>query len=214
MEATFAFVDLAGFSALTETHGNDAAAELVGRFTAVVDASLMREATRVAVIGDAAFLVAPEPAAALRVVSRLWHAIESEANFPMIRAGLHHGEAVMRGTDYVGTAVNVAARVASFARGGQVVATHAVADAARSAAIAVAPLGPFDLKNMRGSVELFALSFASSTELESVDPVCRMRVAPDRALGRLRIGNEEYFFCSVECAATFAGEQMKQRPSD
>lgn len=136
MEATFIFVDLAGFSALTETHGNDAAADLIGRFTAVVDASLAGNATRVAIASDAAFLVASQPAAALAVVSRLWHAIESEANFPMIRAGLHHGEAVMRGRDYVGTAVNVAARVASFARGGQ------SSEAARSPTQRVPPRYP------------------------------------------------------------------------
>lgn len=33
VEATFCFVDLAGFTALTEAHGDDAAADLIARFS-------------------------------------------------------------------------------------------------------------------------------------------------------------------------------------
>lgn len=76
------------------------------------------------------------------------------------------------------------------------------------------PLGGFELKNMRGTIELFALCFASSTEQDSIDPVCRMRVAPDGAAGRLRIGSQEYVFCSLECAVTFADQQMKRGSTD
>lgn len=39
LEATFCFVDLAGFSALAEAHGDDAAVNLLERFTELVDAS-------------------------------------------------------------------------------------------------------------------------------------------------------------------------------
>jgi len=37
MQGTFGFVDLAGFSALTETHGDQTAVDLATRFTSLVD---------------------------------------------------------------------------------------------------------------------------------------------------------------------------------
>jgi len=210
MEATFAFVDLAGFSALTETHGDEAAADLVGRFTVVVDAALAGEANRVATIGDAVFLAAATPAGALHVLSRLWEGAEAEPTFPSLRAGLHHGEAVMREGTYFGAAVNIAARVTSFARGGQVVCTAPVAEAARGEGITVASLGEFELKNVRGKIGLFSLQIGPGSDQQVIDPVCRMRVVPERAIGHLRVDETDYYFCSVSCAASFAAEHVKR----
>jgi class 3 adenylate cyclase len=203
MERTFAFVDLAGFSALTEAHGGDAAADLVERFTAVVDDVLHEDAGRVRTIGDAVFLVAPSPAPALRVLERLWDRARREESFPVLRAGLHHGEAVQRGTDYFGTGVNVAARVAAMAGGGQILATVAVADAARAEGRDVTALGNFELKNLRDRVDVYAIRLESEPDAEVVDPVCRMRVSVAKAAARLQIGGRDYYFCSKECAGAF-----------
>ena len=48
-----------------------------------------------------------------------------EPDFPVLRAGLHRGRAVERGADVFGAAVNLAARIASSASGGEVLATAA-----------------------------------------------------------------------------------------
>ena len=203
MERTFAFVDLAGFSALTEAHGGDAAADLVEQFTEVVDAVLQRDAERVRTIGDAVFLVAPSPAAGLRVLDRLWDRARREESFPVLRAGLHHGEAVQRGDDYFGTGVNVAARVAAMAGGGQILATVAVADAARVEGRDVTALGRFELKNLRDRVDVYSIRPQGEPDAEVVDPVCRMRVSVAKAAARLQIAGRDYYFCSTECAAAF-----------
>ncbi len=63
-ETTIAFVDLAGFTALTETHGDDEAADLAERFTELARTALGSEDRLVKSIGDAVLLTAPSPSAA------------------------------------------------------------------------------------------------------------------------------------------------------
>jgi class 3 adenylate cyclase/YHS domain-containing protein len=204
VEGTFGFVDLAGFSALTEAHGDQAAADLALRFTRLVEDALAGEGRLVKTVGDAALVVAPHPDAALDFAARLWCRVAAEPDFPDVRAGLHHGEAVERDGDVFGAAVNLAARVAARAHGGEVLATARVADAARARGIDVTALGPTVLHNVRDPVPLFALALAVCAVPPVVDPVCRMRVDPERAAGRLRVKGVDHWFCSLRCAALFA----------
>ena len=61
--ATFLFADIAGFTALTEAHGDDHAADLVARFCEAVHGVLPEyDARTVKSIGDAVFIRVPEPA--------------------------------------------------------------------------------------------------------------------------------------------------------
>lgn len=205
MERTYAFVDLAGFSALTEAHGDTAAADLVERFTELVDQTLAGDAQRVRTIGDAVFLVALEPRAALRMLDRLWAKAEASESFPVLRAGLHHGEAVERGSDYFGSAVNIAARVTALAAGGQVLATNQIAEVARGEGRTVTAVGRVELKNLRNQMELYAIDFRSHHAAQEIDPVCRMRVNPETAAAHVRDNDGDHYFCSPDCARTFLG---------
>jgi class 3 adenylate cyclase len=202
VEQTFVFVDLSGFTALTEAHGDETGADLVERFVAIVREALGADGQLVGVNGDAVFCVAREPEAALRVVTRIFEVTGRQQDFPALRAGLHHGEATMRGEQFYGTAVNVAARVAAYATGGQALGTAAVATAARTAGRAVHTLGPVSLKNLRDPIELFWLGVTQDTS-DVIDPVCRMRVVPDQAAAHLRLGEREYWFCSPQCLRAF-----------
>jgi len=71
VERTFSFVDLAGFTALTEAHGDLDALDLLDRFTGLVRASLSPADELVKSIGDAVMLASPEPAAAVAVLASL-----------------------------------------------------------------------------------------------------------------------------------------------
>jgi adenylate cyclase len=206
MEATFGFVDLAGFTALTEAHGPHTAVELVERFSALVSQALGDDGRVIDRAGDAVFVVMSGPKSAVRFIVRLFAAAAQEVDFLALRAGFHHGEALERQGSFFGMAVNLAARVTSEARGGQVVATASVAEAARSEGIEVASLGTFTLRNVRDPIELFALSVGPSGAVSVVDPVCRMRVQPERAAGHLRVDGVDYWFCSLSCAALFAAD--------
>jgi adenylate cyclase len=156
--------------------------------------------------GDAVLVVAPNPTAALRVVTRIFDLTAQEADFPALRAGLHHGEAAARDAQFYGTAVNVAARVAAHATSGQTLGTHEVALAARSVGHAVGSLGRVSLKNIREPIELFSIAM-NDERLDTIDPVCRMRIAQGSAAAHLRLGNQEYWFCSRECLQTFVAAQ-------
>lgn len=206
MERTFAFVDLAGFSALTEAHGDETGADLVERFTALVESVLESDGEIVSAIGDAVFLVSPEPTTALRLLGRVWTRLESERDFPALRAGVHHGAAATRGAQFYGTAVNIAARVTAHAGGGEVLVTGSVVPAARRAGLVVRALGPVSLRNIRVTVELFEVKIGGSSETHLLDPVCRMRVTPDTAKAHLEVDGVQHWFCSRECLRIFVSE--------
>ena len=204
VEATFCFVDLAGFSALTEAHGDHAAADLLDRFIELVEASKSKEDRIVKTIGDAVLLTSRTPVRAVQMVTRLWKVLADEPDFPSVRAGLHHGQAVAKRNDFFGAAVNLAARVASQAGGGEVLATNAVAQAAKDLDFVVTSLGSVRLRNIREPVELHALDLGGISPSDVLDPVCRMRISPQRAAGRLDFGGATYWFCSLHCSSLFA----------
>src|SRR3954470_17663694 len=103
VEATFLFADIAGFTALTEAHGDHDAAALVADFCRSVRAELPASGgTEVKTIGDAVMLTIPDPAAAIRLGLRITHELMRGHGAPAVRVGLHHGPAVERDGDYFG----------------------------------------------------------------------------------------------------------------
>ncbi len=93
--ATFGFVDLAGFTALTEAHGDADAVAMLERFEATTTASLGDTGRLVKTIGDAVLLAFDEPTAAVTAVVSLFAAMQG-TDLPVARGGLHHGAAVER----------------------------------------------------------------------------------------------------------------------
>lgn len=204
IKASFGFVDLAGFTALTEVQGDEDAADVATGFAKLVRASLDAGDRLVKTIGDAVLVTSPDPTRAVDLVERILMAAARDARLPALRAGLHHGEAVERQGDVFGAAVNLAARAAAEAHSGEVLGTEPIADAARSLGIPVAPLGNVLLKNVRKSVALFSLGLVVGATDTPIDPVCRQPVDRRGAAGRLRYRGLEYWFCSLTCAAAFA----------
>jgi class 3 adenylate cyclase/YHS domain-containing protein len=204
--ATFVFADIAGFTALTEAHGDLEAADLVHRFCRAVQAELPESAGgHVKTIGDAVMLRIPDPADAVPLGLRIAHDVMSGHGAPAVRVGMHHGPAVERDGDFFGAAVNLAARVAAAAAGGEVLLTaHTAALAPEPPGIAYASRGPQRLRNVREPVELVAAIRAGAASALAIDPVCRMAVDPDRAAGRLTYRDADHWFCSLACAGAFA----------
>lgn len=200
---TFAFVDLAGFTALTEAHGDEESADLIARFVELTRAALGSQDQLVKSIGDAVMVASPTPSEALGFIRRLYEGLASEPNFPIPRAGLHSGTAAEREGDYFGAAVNLAARVAGQAHCGQVLVTDEIVTAARQDGLVVHQQGTFNLRNIPGEVSLHEVEILNLDIGGAVDPVCRMRVDPERAAGRLRYGDLDYWFCSLRCASAF-----------
>src|SRR3954463_15885027 len=141
VEATFAFVDLAGFTALTDTHGDAEAVATVRRFQDRVRTVLDPADELVKTIGDAVMLKFDNPRRAAAALQDLLELELSSAHAALLpRAGAHHGPAVAVDGDYYGATVNLAARVAAQATGGQLLVTKQTAMAARHPGAAMRPL--------------------------------------------------------------------------
>jgi len=207
VDRTIAFIDMAGFTALTGAHGDDAALEVVDSFTdAASDAVKSAGVELVKTIGDAVMLAAIEPSAVLNAVRPLFEACLEIDSFPELRAGIHHGPVISRDGDYFGATVNLAARVTGRASSGQTLGTAAIFEAAKAAGIDTTDLGWHELRNVADPVQLWAIEL-SPTEVEfSVDPVCRMRLSRDAAVGHIRHNGVEHWLCSLKCIQAFTSD--------
>jgi adenylate cyclase len=204
VEATFCFIDLEGFTALTEAQGDEDAADVATRFAELTRAALASGDRLVKTIGDAVLVTSESADSGIALVERLLTEAAQEPGFPALRAGLHHGGAVARDGDVFGAAVNLAARVAAEANAGEVLGTEPIATAARDRGIPVAELGSVALKNVRGTVPLFSLALVVGATETPADPVCHVLVDRRGAAGHLHYRGTDYWFCSLACAAAFA----------
>ena len=204
---TFLFADLAGFTALTEAHGDQRAADLVADFC-----SRAREllpdygAEEVKAIGDALMLRADDAGAGVRLARRLVDEVGGRHGFPGIRVGVHTGPAVERDSDWFGATVNTASRVADLAGADEVLVTRATIEAIGEPpeGLELSPRGSHRLRNLREPVELFAAGAPPGAEAERVmDPVCHMALDPEAASGSEEFAKQTYWFCSPACSEAF-----------
>jgi adenylate cyclase len=207
IEATFCFVDIAGYTALTDTHGEVAAADLVDDFAALIRTAVEPLGRLQSLEGDCAFFVFTDPVVAKDALAALYALIADRENFPVVRAGLHHGPALLRGNRYFGSTVNIAARVAAQATGGQILCTKRVADALAQAGardVDVGAHGQASLRNLPQPVDLYEIVLAGASRQYAIDPVCKMQVDRSRAAGDLHFNDRTYWFCSLACVELFA----------
>jgi adenylate cyclase len=206
-EATFLFADIAGFTALTEAHGDEQAVELVEEFANAVQAELPRVAGEyVKAVGDALMLRVPDPADSVRLGLWITRNAMSGHHAPSVRVGGNYGSAVERNGDYFGSTINVAARVSALAAGGELLVTgHTAALAPDLEGVLYESRGRQVLRNVAEPVEIFAVvRMDENVDHLAIDPVCQMAVDPERAVGRLLLDEKAYHFCSLTCAAAFA----------
>jgi adenylate cyclase len=79
------------------------------------------------------------------------------AGLPPAHVGLHAGPVLFQEGDYFGRTVNVAARIADFARPGEVLASEEVVAAVHDAGgISFSLIGPVELKGVGGPIALHA----------------------------------------------------------
>jgi adenylate cyclase len=126
------FTDLAGFSSWSLKAGDAAALELLRAVGTAVETAIHGHGGRIVKrLGDgvmATFVdVGSAVEAALEAQARLAQ-VEIDGYRPQMRAGIHWGRPRALGGDYLGVDVNVAARVADAAKGGEVVVSDPVLD--------------------------------------------------------------------------------------
>jgi adenylate cyclase len=148
------FLDLTGYTRLTEQQGDAAAAALAETLAVLVNRSA-REHSGVPVkwLGDGVMVQFREPAgavlAALGMVEQL-----PQAGLPPAHVGVAAGPVVVQGGDYFGRTVNLAARIAAHASPGQVLVSQGVADSAPPEGVQFVELGELRLKGFARPVRL------------------------------------------------------------
>src|SRR6185295_16425496 len=128
----FLITDIRGYTRYTQQHGDDAAAQLSERFIRLATIQIQQFDGRVmATHGDDVVSVFESPRRALRAALGIQAAVAADG-FPLgVGVGLDAGEAVEVGDDYRGGALNMAARLCSAARGGEVLASEPLVHLAR-----------------------------------------------------------------------------------
>lgn len=107
-------------------------------------------------IGDAVMFVCPEPRPLLDVVLKLVEAVDTDNEFPRLRAGVASGTAVRRAGDWFGSPVNVASRGTAVARPGTVLVADSVWDViGDNGEFSGSFAGARRLKGIKNEVKLF-----------------------------------------------------------
>jgi adenylate cyclase len=152
-----AFLDLTGYTKLTEERGDRAAAELAARLVEIVHELAHRYGGRpVKLLGDGVMFHFPDPAegvlCGLDLVDRI-----PRVGLPLARVGLHTGPVVFQNGDYFGRTVNVAARITDYARPGEVLVSDEVVAATADTlqAVRYQPVGPVSLKGLTAPLSLY-----------------------------------------------------------
>ena len=158
-QVTVAFADLVGFTRIGEVVSPEELGQLANRL-----ADLARDVTAppvrfIKTIGDAVMFVCPEPAPLLDIVLKLVEVVDTDDDFPRLRAGVAAGMAVSRAGDWFGSPVNVASRVTGVARPGTVLVADSVWDALTESGGSDSFQGSFAgarrLKGIKNEVKVF-----------------------------------------------------------
>jgi adenylate cyclase len=150
------FLDITGYTRLTEERGDEAAAELAERLGRLVRRASARYAGRpVKWLGDGVMFYFPDPGPAVMAAIDMRDGVK-DAGLPPAHVGLHAGPVLFQEGDYFGRTVNVAARIAEYARPGEVLVSQEVVDAGGAPDVAFRPIGPVELKGVAGAVHLHA----------------------------------------------------------
>jgi adenylate cyclase len=150
------FLDISGYTRLTQERGDAAAADLAEQLGRLVHRTSVKHGGRpVKWLGDGVMFffrdAGPGVVAALDMVDGV-----EEAGLPPAHIGLHAGPVIFQEGDYYGQTVNVASRIAEFARPGEVVVSQAVVDASGEAGVSFTEIGPVELKGVAGATRLHA----------------------------------------------------------
>ena len=126
------FTDMLGFTRLGERIEITEIGRLLGRLGELAREAVQPPTRIVKTIGDAIMFVSPAPEPLLETSLALTERVAAEGEeFPSIHSGLAAGVALSREGDWYGPPVNLASRITEIARGGSVLATRELRDAAR-----------------------------------------------------------------------------------
>ena len=212
---SFAFVDVSGFTALTELDGDEHAVDVLTAFRALLRDICSRRGVRIAKwLGDGVMLVCVETPPLLATIIELHYVVGAVpgplqgASIPMqpvsIRSGITAGDVIlMEGDDYIGHCVNVAARLCDLAQGGEALAAHSVVDDLPRWG-AVLAQRDVALRGVEKPVPTSSIGMATDEAGPSRDPICGLPLTAATAEETAEDARGTVvMFCSPGCLDTW-----------
>src|SRR5215470_6864104 len=130
-DLSVAFVELAGFTSLIDPVDLLDGIEMIPRFHELVRANVVAEARIARLFGGVAMIVASSIPPAIMTVTGLWAAVRSLRPLRSLRGAVHTGRIIERDHELSGDELTLAARIADYARSGEILCTSPIAAAAR-----------------------------------------------------------------------------------
>jgi adenylate cyclase len=194
--------DLSGYTALTETHGAVAAADLIDKYIGIVENCLIGDSHLHERTGDEIMVISSSPDFLLSTAVMIGKHSSKEDNFLQVHGGLHYGKVLQRGNSYFGAAINLTSRIASKASAGSVWCSDEFVNALSDKS--VFPLkskGNQVFKNVSIEKEVFELCIEDRKSVY-IDPVCRMLILDtNKAISHPT--EDGKYFCSSECLGIY-----------
>ena len=148
------FLDLTGYTRLTEERGDQAAAELAGMLAVLVGrSSRAHGGVPVKWLGDGVMVHFREPAGAVQAALGMVEQLPA-AGLPPAHVGVAAGPVVVQGGDYFGRTVNLAARIAAYASASRVLVSEPVVQRAPPQGVTFVELGLVQLEGIAHPVRL------------------------------------------------------------
>lgn len=198
VERCFGFVDLCGFTSFAEQNGDDRVVVVLADMRTSLRETAARRGVRIVKwLGDGAMLSSTMVDAVIGTTIELAAHMERRPAGLPVRAGLAAGPVVMfEGDDYIGAAVNIAARLCAQAAPHQVLATVDVAEQ-RPAWVAAEQATSVPIRGLRQEVSTCVLHVLQSEGANCVDPVCGLRIPVAHSVRGTGLDRH----CSEACAA-------------
>ncbi len=154
------FLDITGYTRLTQERGDDAAADLATTVARLVQrSSVQHRGKPIKWLGDGVMFYFGDPGLGVRSALEMVDGL-AEAGLPPAHVGLHAGPVLFQEGDYFGQTVNLSSRIADYARPGEVLVSKAVTDASKDEGLAFGDIGPVELKGVAGTVHLLRAHLA------------------------------------------------------
>ncbi|HET9497602.1 MAG TPA: adenylate/guanylate cyclase domain-containing protein [Candidatus Limnocylindria bacterium] len=148
------FLDITGYTRLTSERGDAAAAQLATELGRLVQRTSVQHGGRpVKWLGDGVMAYFPNPGPGVEAALDMVDGV-TDAGLPPAHVGLHAGPVIFQGGDYYGQTVNIASRIADYARPGEVLVSQAVVDASDSATVTFTDVGDVELKGVATAIHL------------------------------------------------------------
>jgi adenylate cyclase len=156
------FLDLSGYTRLTEERGDEAAAEMAASLGGLVQRSAYDHGGRpVKWLGDGVMLYFTQPDGAVISALELADSVPAAGLLPA-HTGIDAGPVIFQDGDYFGRTVNAAARIASHAGPGEVLVSDTVARSAQNPTIRFVGVGRVELEGIPHPIQLHRAGFALS----------------------------------------------------